>query len=101
MSGSDTHLVKDEITRPAVIGKETFTLGTASPQALLTQQKRAVFLSRAGKVLATLYLCRFWKEWKQGVSYATVTRRWDREVCYRIPFKEQAAQTYPLLGTML
>ena len=48
-----------------------------------------------------LYLCRFWKEWKQGASYAPVTPRWEREVCYRIPFKEQAPQTYPLLGTML
>ena len=45
-----------------------------------------------------LSLCRFWKEWKQGVSYDTVTPRWDKEVCYS---KEQAPQTYPLLGTML
>jgi hypothetical protein len=48
-----------------------------------------------------LSLCRCWKEWKQGVSYGTVTPRWDQEGCYRIPFKEQAPQTYPLLGTML
>jgi hypothetical protein len=48
-----------------------------------------------------LYLCRCWKEWKQGVSSGTVTSRWEKEVCYRIPFKEQAPQTYPLLGTML
>ena len=26
-------------------------------------------------------LCRFWKEWKQGVSYGTVTPRWEKEVC--------------------
>ena len=36
-----------------VIGKDTFTLRTADPQALLTQEKRVVFLSRAGKHLAT------------------------------------------------
>ena len=36
-----------------------------------------------------------------GASYGTVTPRWDKEVCYRIPFKEQAPQIYPLLGTML
>jgi hypothetical protein len=41
------------LARPPVIGKDTFTLGTAYPQALLTQEKRAIFLSRAGKVLAT------------------------------------------------
>ena len=33
-SRSSTHLVKDELARPPVIGKDTFTLGTASPQAL-------------------------------------------------------------------
>jgi transposase len=48
-----------------------------------------------------LSLCRCWKEWKQGVSYGTVILRWEKEGCYRIPFKEQAPQTYPLLGTML
>jgi hypothetical protein len=48
-----------------------------------------------------LSLCRCWKEWKQGVSYGTVILRWEKEGCYRIPFTEQAPQTYPLLGTML
>ena len=52
-SRSYTHLVKDELARPPVIGKDTFTLRTADPQALLTQEKRVVFLSRAGKHLAT------------------------------------------------
>jgi hypothetical protein len=51
--GSYTLLVKDELARPPVIGKDIFTLGIAYPQALLTQEKRAVFLSRAGKILAT------------------------------------------------
>jgi hypothetical protein len=36
-AGSYTLLVKDELARPAVIAKDPFTLGTASPQALLTQ----------------------------------------------------------------
>ena len=36
-----------------MIGKDTFTLRTADPQASLTQEKRVVFLSRAGKHLAT------------------------------------------------
>lgn len=48
-----------------------------------------------------LSLCRFWKEWKQGASSGTVTLRWEKEVCYRIPLKEQAPQTYPWLGTRL
>jgi hypothetical protein len=51
--GSYTHLVKDELARPPAIGKDTFTLGTAYPQAFLAQEKCAVFLSRAGKILAT------------------------------------------------
>jgi hypothetical protein len=46
-------LVKDELARPTMLGKETFTLGTACPQMCLAEEKRAVFLSRAGKVLAT------------------------------------------------
>jgi hypothetical protein len=28
-----------------------------------------------------LSLCRCWKEWKQGVSYGTVTLRWEKEGC--------------------
>lgn len=40
---SDTHLVKDELARPPVIRKDPFSLGIAHPQALLTEEKRAVF----------------------------------------------------------
>jgi len=40
---SDTHLVKDELARPRVIGKQTFSWDIVRPQVLLTQQKRAVF----------------------------------------------------------
>jgi hypothetical protein len=36
-------LVKDELARPPVIGKETFSWGIIHPQVLLTQEKRAVF----------------------------------------------------------
>jgi hypothetical protein len=42
-SRSYTHLVKGELARSAVIGKDSFTLATASPQVLLTPEKHAVF----------------------------------------------------------
>ena len=40
---SYTHLVKEELARAPVIAKETFSSGSTHPQALLTQEKRAVF----------------------------------------------------------
>jgi len=49
-SRSYTLLVKDELARPPVIGKDIFSLGIAHPQALLTQQKSSVFVE-SGKAL--------------------------------------------------
>jgi hypothetical protein len=73
---------------------------TSEPRGGESPEKRA---KTAEKWLPErkLSLCRCWKEWKQGVSYGTVTPRWEKEGCYRIPLREQVPQTYPLLGTML
>ena len=40
---SYTHLVKDGLARPPVIGKDSFPLGIIHPQVLLTQEKGSVF----------------------------------------------------------
>jgi len=83
-------------------------IGLAAPTGYATSERRGgespENLAKTAEMWLPerkLYLCRCWKEWKQGVSYGTVILRWEKEGCYRIPFKEQAPQTYPLLGTML
>ena len=77
--------------------RDTQRVSQRGEKALKNEQKRR----KSGYLRENSLAGRCWKEWKQGVSSATVTPRWEKQVCYRIPFKEQAPQTYPLLGTML
>jgi len=77
--------------------RDTQRVSQEGEKALKNEQKR----QKSGYLRENSLAGRCWKEWKQRVAYGTVTPRWEKEVCYRIPFKEQVPQTYPLLGTML